>query len=48
MTVTNTGSRDGDEVVQLYTRDPQASLTRPVLELKAFARVSVPLASTGR
>ena len=43
VTVTNTGSRDGDEVVQLYTRDPQASLTRPVLELKAFARVSVPV-----
>jgi beta-glucosidase len=42
VTVTNTGPRDGDEVVQLYTRDPQASLTRPVLELKAFARVSVP------
>jgi beta-glucosidase len=42
VTVANTGARDGDEVVQLYTRDPQASLTRPVLELKAFARVSVP------
>jgi beta-glucosidase len=41
VTVTNTGSRDGDEVVQLYTRDPRASVTRPVLELKAFARVSV-------
>jgi beta-glucosidase len=41
VSVTNTGPRDGDEVVQLYTRDPQASLTRPVLELKAFARVSV-------
>jgi beta-glucosidase len=42
VTVANTGSRDGDEVVQLYTRHPQASVTRPVLELKAFARVSVP------
>ncbi|HWM18574.1 MAG TPA: glycoside hydrolase family 3 N-terminal domain-containing protein, partial [Ilumatobacteraceae bacterium] len=40
-TLTNTGSRDGDEVVQLYTRDPRASVTRPVLELKAFARLSV-------
>ncbi|HET7846488.1 MAG TPA: glycoside hydrolase family 3 N-terminal domain-containing protein [Acidimicrobiia bacterium] len=38
-TVTNTGDRDGDEVVQLYIRDPASSLTRPVLELKAFARV---------
>jgi beta-glucosidase len=43
--VTNTGGVDGDEVVQLYTRDPQASMTRPVLELKAFARVRVPAAS---
>lgn len=46
VTVTNTGDRAGDEVVQVYTRDPQASLTRPVLELKAFARVSVPAGET--
>ena len=39
VTVTNTGSRAGDEVVQLYVRDPQASVTRPVLELKGFLRV---------
>jgi len=39
--VRNTGQRDGDEVVQIYTRDPSASLTRPVLELKAFARVHI-------
>jgi beta-glucosidase len=37
----NSGDRDGDEVVQLYTRDPHASVTRPVLELKSFIRVSV-------
>jgi beta-xylosidase len=37
--VSNTGSRDGDEVVQLYLRDPRASVTRPVLELKGFVRV---------
>jgi beta-glucosidase len=42
VTVTNTGGRDGDEVVQLYIRDPRASVTRPVLELKGFVRVSVP------
>ena len=30
------GERAGDEVVQLYVRDPQASVTRPVLELKSF------------
>jgi beta-glucosidase len=39
--VTNTGDREGDEVVQLYIRDPASSLTRPVLELKAFARVGL-------
>ncbi|GAB3160719.1 glycoside hydrolase family 3 N-terminal domain-containing protein [Microbispora hainanensis] len=40
VTVANTGDRAGEEVVQLYIRDPQASVTRPVLELKGFARVS--------
>jgi beta-glucosidase len=39
--VANTGDRDGDEVVQLYVRDPVAAVTRPVLELKGFARVTV-------
>ena len=42
MTVSNSGERDGDEVVQLYVRDPRASVTRPVLELKGFVRVAVP------
>jgi len=41
VTVTNTGARAGDEVVQLYVRDPQASVTRPVLELKSFLRVEL-------
>ncbi len=41
-TVTNTGDRDGDEIVQIYIRDPQASVTRPVKELKAFSRVAIP------
>lgn len=40
VTVTNTGDRAGEQVVQLYVRDPQATITRPVLELKAFARVA--------
>jgi beta-glucosidase len=48
VTVANTGERNGDEVVQLYTRDPSASLTRPVLELKAFSRVSVPAGEARR
>ncbi len=40
-TVTNTGERDGDEVVQLYIRDPIANTTRPIKELKAFQRMTV-------
>jgi len=39
--VTNTGRRTGDEVVQLYVRDDEASVTRPVLELKRFERVTL-------
>lgn len=39
--VTNTGSRAGDEVVQLYVRDDAASITRPMLELKRFERVTL-------
>jgi beta-glucosidase len=39
--VANTGRRAGDEVVQLYLRDDQASVTRPVLELKRFKRVTL-------
>jgi beta-glucosidase len=39
--VENTGRRAGDEVVQLYIRDPVASMTRPVKELKGFQRVSL-------
>lgn len=37
--VRNTGERAGDEVIQLYIRDPQASVTRPVKELKGFQRI---------
>jgi beta-glucosidase len=37
--VTNTGGRAGVEVVQLYIRDRVSSVTRPVKELKDFARV---------
>jgi beta-glucosidase len=37
--VTNSGSRDGVEVVQLYGRDVVASVTRPVAQLLAYRRV---------
>ncbi len=37
--ITNTGSYDGDEVVQLYIKDLFASVARPVMELKGFKRV---------
>ena len=39
--VTNTGSREGTEIVQLYIRDLAASVARPVKELKRFARVTI-------
>lgn len=37
--VTNTGDREGSEVVQMYVRDCVSSVTRPVKELKGFERV---------
>jgi len=43
LTVTNTGARDGAEIVQVYIAKPSAEIFRPVQELKAFARV--PLAA---
>ena len=39
VTVSNTGSRDGDEIVQLYIHDKVASISRPVRELKGFERI---------
>ena len=46
-TVTNTGTRDGDEIVQLYTWTTRASVTRPVKELKGFQRLSLRAGETG-
>ena len=37
--VTNTGTRTGDEVVQLYVRDEEATVARPVRELRGFQRL---------
>jgi beta-glucosidase len=39
VTVSNTGSRDGEEIVQLYVRDLVGSITRPVKELKGFEKI---------
>ena len=44
--VKNTGSRDGDEVVQLYVIDPLASTVRPRKQLRAFDRVFVKAGET--
>ncbi|KPF63292.1 glycoside hydrolase family 3 N-terminal domain-containing protein [Porphyrobacter sp. AAP60] len=41
VTVTNTGTRAGDEVVQLYITRTNLSVSRPVLELKGFERVTL-------
>jgi beta-glucosidase len=41
VTVTNTGNRVGDEIVQLYIHDRVASVTRPVKLLKGFQRVTL-------
>jgi beta-glucosidase len=41
VTVTNSGSRAGEETVQLYVRDLVGSVTRPLRELKGFEKVSL-------
>ena len=41
VTVTNTGKRDGDEIVQLYIHQQAASVARPVKELKGFQRIQL-------
>jgi beta-glucosidase len=39
--VANTGSRAGDDVVQLYIHDPVASISQPVRRLRGFQRVTL-------
>ena len=41
VTVKNTGSRSGAEVVQMYIADPSAPIDRPLRELKGFERVQL-------
>ena len=40
-TVTNTGTRQGDEVTQLYMRHRNASVVQPERQLKAFQRITL-------
>ena len=39
--VTNTGTREGTEVVQVYIRDVVSSVTRPIKELKGFQKITL-------
>ena len=41
VTVTNTGSRKGDEVVQLYLHDPVATISQPIRRLRGFERLTL-------
>jgi beta-glucosidase len=41
VTVTNSGARAGQEVVQLYVRDDVAGVTRPVMELRGFEKITL-------
>jgi beta-glucosidase len=45
--ITNTGTRAGTETVQLYLRDPVAEISRPLRELKGFARLTLAPGETG-
>lgn len=45
--VTNTGTRSGRELVQVYLRDPVASISRPVRELKGFDWITLAPGETG-
>ncbi len=46
ITVSNTGNKDGKEVVQLYIRDVVGSITRPVKELKGFQKIDLKAGET--
>jgi beta-glucosidase-like glycosyl hydrolase len=48
LTVSNTGTRGGAEVVQLYLHDPVAQVTRPVVRLIGYAKVRLEPGATAR
>ena len=47
-TVTNTGDRDGKEVVQLYLSDPVASVVRPLKRLVGFTKIALAAGESAR
>jgi beta-glucosidase len=46
--VTNTGTREGADVAQVYVADPHAKVLRPAKELKGFARICLKPGETQR
>jgi len=44
--IKNTGSRDGDEVVQLYIQHPNSKVIRPIKALKGFQRINLKAGET--
>lgn len=46
VTISNTGQRSSDEVVQMYVAYPDSKLERPIKELKGFKRVNIPAGET--
>ena len=46
--ITNTGKREGKEIVQLYISDKKSSLPRPVKELKGFEKINLKPGETKR
>jgi beta-glucosidase len=46
--VTNSGDRDGEEVVQLYVSYPDSKVSRPIKQLEDFSRVAIKAGQTQR
>lgn len=48
LTVTNTGDREGSEVVELYVKNPRGAVLRPDKELRDFAKIHLKAKESGR
>ncbi|HUR11015.1 MAG TPA: beta-glucosidase BglX [Flavitalea sp.] len=46
VSVSNNGSYDGEEVVQMYIRDPVASVARPLKQLRGFKKINISKGAT--